>query len=407
MWESLWQWFLTPANQRLAVGLVIAFGVGLLAATALRRSGEEKSPPPRTKGDKAFFKGIQYILSNDHDHAIEEFTKSVQVNSDTVETYVALGNLYRSRGDIDRAIRIRQSIILRPGIDEQIRLRALLDLGYDFRKGGFLNRALGTFLQVVEREPSNVEVWGEIEKIYEELKDWENAYQCRQKIARISPGDHRHIMAHHLVEQAKTLEERGEFGMARPIFHKALSTDRRCADAYLHLGDLHFRNGEYRKAISAWEKIVEAAPEYTFLAYHRLEGAYSEMKDLRPVEAFLKKCAQADSDAFTHLALSRYLFNEGDMEGALKEINTALELAPSFWAARRFKGEMLLRQARQKDALEEYKALLEHLDVPYLRFQCSDCGFEPSDLQWQCPQCRRWDTIHRIDAAKGEPKLPV
>ena len=151
MLEPIWQWFLEPDNQRLALGALIAFIIGAIVGEWIRRKRPEGVKSLGGKKDEAFFKGVQYILSNDHDHAIEEFTKSVQVDSETIETYVALGNLYRSKGDIDRAIRIRQSIILRPNIDEQIRLRALFDLGLDFRKGGFVNRALKTFLKMLNR----------------------------------------------------------------------------------------------------------------------------------------------------------------------------------------------------------------------------------------------------------------
>ena len=146
MTGPLLEWIFDFGTQRLIVIIIASFGIGMLAGIWLRHARKAKAKLMGGKGDEAFFKGIQYIISNDHDHAIEEFTKSVQINSDTVETYMALGNLYRSKGEIDRAIRIRQNIILRPNINEQLKLRALLDLGLDYRKGGFLNRALRTFL---------------------------------------------------------------------------------------------------------------------------------------------------------------------------------------------------------------------------------------------------------------------
>ena len=118
--QQLWDWFLEPTNQRLCLSLLVGLILGGLAGRLLSYRKERRTRSLRRESDKAFFKGIQYILSNDHDQAIEEFTKSVQINSDTIETYVALGNLYRSKGDIDRAIRIRQSIILRPNIDEAV-----------------------------------------------------------------------------------------------------------------------------------------------------------------------------------------------------------------------------------------------------------------------------------------------
>ena len=274
MWQQLWQWFLELANQKLYFGIIAALAAGFFIGRFARYQKEKKAKSITREGDQAFFKGIQYILSNDHDHAIEEFTKSVQVNSDTIETYVALGNLYRSKGDIDRAIRIRQSIILRPNISEQSKIRALFDLGLDYRKGGFLNWALATFKEVLKKEPSNLETLEEIEKIYEEMRDWENAFATRKEIARKTKGDYRHILAHHQTEIGKLYHEKGELSKAEGCFKRAISIDERCVDARLHLGDLYFSKQEYSEAIATWKRVVQVTPQFTFLAYGRLEGAY-------------------------------------------------------------------------------------------------------------------------------------
>ena len=407
MGTPFWQWLQQPDNLQLILGICIAFSLGWVLGRRKKAANKGNPREAAVKGDAAFLKGVQYILSNDHDQAIEQFTKSVQVDSDTIETYVALGNLYRSKGDIGRAIRIRQSIILRPNINPKIKLEALFDLGVDYRKGGFLNRALETFLKVAEKDASNLETLEEIERIYEELKDWENAYQTRQKIARITKGSHAHILAHHLVECGKGCVEKGELARARSFFTKALSIHPQCIDAYLHLGDLYFQKQDYKKAIMQWKKVGEVAPQFTFLAYRRLEGAYARMKNLKPVEAFLRESADRHPDAFTYLALARYLHNEKDWEGALTELEKGLRLAPGFWEARRFQGEILLEQERSEDALDAYRELLEYLQIPYLRFQCSQCGYEPADLQWQCPQCRYWDTTGLIDSMdSGVTSLP-
>ena len=393
-----WQWFMQPENRMLCYGISIAFLLGLLLGRLLRNRYYKNQASLTSKGDNAFFKGIQYLLSNDRDQAIEEFTKSVQVNSDTIETYVALGNLYRSKGDIDRAIRIRQTIILRPNIDRRIKLRALFDLGLDYKKGGFLDRALETFLDVHKNQPSNLETLEEIEKIYEEMKDWENSFIIRQRISGLTKGDHGHILAHHLTELGKLYLERGDISKAKSSFQRAISTHEDCVDAYLHLGDLYFDHQDFRKAMATWKKVVKISPRFTFLAYRRLEGAYSKMENLKPVEDFLKECAQYNSDAFTHLALARYMHNEKDYDGALKELKAALDLDPSFWEARRFMGEILLDHGEKEAALDAYRNLIERLDVRDLEFQCANCGFRPADLHWQCPQCKKWDTIRIIDS---------
>lgn len=404
MLASIWQWFLDGGSQQMLICAIIFLLIGLYLGIRIAQSKASSHQTPAKagqKGDSSFFKGIQYLLSNDHDQAIEEFTKSVQVNSDTIETYVTLGNLYRSKGDIDRAIRIRQNIILRPNIPEQIKIDALFDLGRDYQKGGFLNRALKTFLKVAQKNPEDVRTQKEIERIYEGLKDWENAYVTRQKIARIEKDSHEHILAHHLVEVGKAYQQKDDLNKAKNNFTKAISIHDRCVDAYLHLGDLHLQRKEYKKAVGAWKKITEVSPQFTFLAYGRLEGAYSKMKNLEPVEVFLKDCAQSNPDAFAHMALARFLFSREDIEGAFREVNNALELNPGFWEARRFRGQIILKKGVTDDIVNDYTEIIESLNVPYLRFRCVQCGYEPNELVWQCPQCNNWDTVGLISDGEG------
>ena len=406
MWEQLWEWLSEPGHQIACLGIIIAFIVGAMVGRLARHRAEKKVKAAAERSDEAFFKGIQYILSNDHDQAIEEFTKSVQLNSETIETYVALGNLYRSKGEIDRATRIRQSIILRPNISKEIKIRALVDLGLDYRKGGFLNRALKVFLDVLTKQPTNLQTLEEVEKIDEEMKDWENAFAIRQRLSRLVKGEQGHILAHHQTELGKAYYDKGELGKARSCYEKAISIDKKCVDAYLHLGDLHFNNQDYKKAIAAWKKVVLVKPHFTFLAYRRLEGAYAKMDNLQPVEDFLKECAELNSDAFTRLALARHLHNKQEDEDALKELEGALALDPFFWEARKLVGEILLAKDGNADVRAAYQDLISHLNVAYLKFQCTYCGYEPDGLQWQCLQCKKWDTMDFASFEMGHSTSP-
>jgi lipopolysaccharide biosynthesis regulator YciM len=248
-------------------------------------------------------------------------------------------------------------------------------------------------MEVIKKNPSDLKTLKEIESIYEELRDWENAYDIRQKIARFEKVSYTNILAHYLVEMGKVEKDKGDNEKAKSLYKKAISIHGECLDAYLHLGDVYFIEREYQKAIDTWKMVVSVAPQFTYLAYRRLEGAYTRMKNLQPVEEFLKECSGISSDAFTSMALARYLYNEDDVEGALRELDTVIKLNPSFWEARRFKGEILIAQGKEKDALVEYANILAHLDMPSLKFQCALCGFEPNELKWQCPKCRNWDTI--------------
>jgi lipopolysaccharide biosynthesis regulator YciM len=238
------------------------------------------------------------------------------------------------------------------------------------------------------------------------LNDWGEAFSVRQKIARLTNSGHQNILAHHQTELGKAHQEKGELAKAKACFKKAISIHEKCIDAYLHLGDLYFSKQEYKNAMATWKKVANVDPQFTFLAFRRLEGAYGKMQNLQPVEEFLKECAQLHSDAFTHMALARYLYNEQDYEGALRELGSALELDPGFWEARKYVGEILLERDMKEKALSAYGELIPHLNVPYLKFQCANCGFKPAELQWQCPQCKKWDTIDFVDSRNLDTTSP-
>ena len=402
MWEEIKYWLFALQDLRFDIWLIFAFIAGVLVDRFIRSRGAEKLRRKLDKGDKAFFQGIQYILSNEPDQAIEQFTKSVQINSDTIETYVALGNLYRSKGDIERAIRIRQGIILRPNLDKKLRLRALFDLGLDYRKGGFLNRALSAFQEVLESDPNNIDALEQIERIYEDVHDWEKAFKTRQAISKLTSGEHRHILAHYQTELGKIQEKNGDILRAEKSYKKALSIFDRCVDAYLHLGDVYFSQQEHKKALSRWRRVVDVAPQFTFLAYQRLERAYSRMKNLKGVEDFLLESARRNSDGFTRLALAKHLYNKGEIDSALDQLNQAVTLVPSFLDARKLMGEILLKEGRNEEALRAYRDFLLKLDFPYLEFQCSNCGYKPDKLFWKCPQCLKWDSINIIEPSTSD-----
>jgi lipopolysaccharide biosynthesis regulator YciM len=380
-----------------AFWIFLAFVAGLVANWLIRSGSAEKIRSRLDRGDKAFFRGVQHILSNEPDQAIEQFTKSVQINSETIETYVALANLYSSTGDIERAIRIRQGIILRPNLDSAIRLRAIFDLGSDYKRGGFLDRALSAFQKVVESEPNNLEAHEQIERIYEDLHDWDRAFKTRQTISKLVKGDHRHILAHHKTELAKFREKDGDEVGAEKAYKEAISIFDGCVDAYLHLGDLYLSQQRHKAALAKWKKVADVAPEFTFLAYQRLERAYAKMDNPGLVGDFLKEVARQNSDVSSQLALARYLYNEGEVDAAVDQVKQAIKLAPSFLDARKFMGEVLLKEGRNEEALVAYKELLLSMDFPFLQFRCNNCGYRPEKLAWRCPQCLKWDSIGIIE----------
>ncbi len=375
----------------LAAGYILFVIINKRQKTAM--GSEASIEKDRATSNVAFMKGINYILSEKQDRAIEELIRAVAVDTETVETYVALGNLFRSKGEIDRAIRIRQSIILRPNLDEKIRIQALFDLGLDYQRGGFYERAIRTFEEVIASAPRHREALFQLIRIYEETRDWENAFRTRQKLSKLTGEKASNILAHYQVELGKAHFENGRLSQAKSAYKKAVSQDAGCADAYLHLGDLHLKEGKAKKAVIAWGKVLRLAPDLSFLTFGRLALVSAQMTDLKPVETFLAENAAAEKNPLAHLVLARLLAQKGENDQALVELNLALSIDPNLIEARKELGLLLLALGRNEEAITAYRDLLGNLIGPEATFQCDNCGFESKELMWRCPQCHNWDTM--------------
>lgn len=377
------------------VGIVTILGVVIGYFLGKRKSRTDSShqqiSPPEDYS--VFLKGIQYILANETDQAIEAFSRAVQINSETIETYVALGNLFRAKGEIDRAIRIRQSILLRERVDQNTKLQALFDMGIDYKQGGFLQRAISTFEEVIRRAPRKLDAYNELEALCEATHDWQRAYELQKEIRKLSNTNNHHIMAHLRTEQAKIEMHIGNLDSAFAHLKKALSLDSNCVDARLQLGELYWLKNKKKKALAIWKKLVQNNSKWAHLVLLRLQEKDGGTVDEARVLEFLENIAGENLDAVAQMALARCFMQRNRKEQGLASLRRALEMEPDLRDARKMLGEALLENGDEKEALTEYRALLRHLGPPTKRYRCQQCGLATDKIVWKCPGCHNWDTV--------------
>jgi lipopolysaccharide biosynthesis regulator YciM len=387
--------------------LIIGFGIGFVSHRYFfpHEASKEKE---RGKERIAYIKGVNYILSDAPDLAIEEFIKAVQINSDTIETYLALGNLFRSKGELSRAIRIHQGIIVRPNIDPKLVIQAMYDLGLDYKKAGFINRAISQFQEVIQKDPKHLNAYRQLEGLYEEIGEWERAYTIQEKISKISGSNNSNILAHLLTEHAKSLFNNGNLKEARKAFKRALAIDPLCVDSYLHWGDLEASEGHYSTAVKLWEKVMDLKPQFTYLAYNRLEDTFFKMGKINALEDMLRMRAEkGQGHYFTHLYLAKHLRKKAMPQDAITELKKALELNPNSPSIRKELIQILLDLGKKDEALKEYEELMGLLTPGEKEFQCQKCGYQSDSILWKCPQCLNWDTISfRIRPKEEELRVP-
>ena len=374
---------------------LLLFGAGLLAGVVVGRLLPRKGDSAaQDSGRTSYYKSLNYILSNEHDKAIEEFTRMVEVDSETVEVYLSLGSLFRSKGEVGRAIRIHQSIIVRPGLDKKIKIQAHFDLALDYQKAGLFDSAIETLKTVIQLDPRHVKAYQHLEKIYEDEKSWDEAAEAQKQIQKLTKSKETMILAHLQTEKAKMLQQEDKAEEAVRGFKRAIQINPGCVDAYLHLGDLYHNEGKYRKAIKIWEGVAERTPQYAFLTYKRLESAYFELGQYDEMEEiYLRNARLNPGDVQTRLVLGDYFLRKGQLEEAINVFQEVLDLNPKCIEAHQKLAEAFLTQGKSEDVREKLRTLVEIFSDKYLFYHCSQCGFESKSILWRCPQCKSWNTF--------------
>jgi lipopolysaccharide assembly protein B len=220
--------------------------------------------------------GLNFLVDNQVDQAVDELTRAASTESDALEIQMILGNLYRQKGQVGRAITVHQGLLQRADLRPIEHAHVLLCLGLDYKHGGFIDRALETFQEVVRLDPTNRYAFVNLQKLYEDQHQWAEAASVREQIALIDtkPESNNQILGFLRNEVGETLMNGGEDRAAARSFETAIDIDARTAPAYLNLGDARERMGQTAAAVDAWEKLVQTLPDRAYLALDRLERAY-------------------------------------------------------------------------------------------------------------------------------------
>ena len=360
--------------------LPVAAASGWIAAR--RRTSELRIEPD-------YFRGINYLLNEQPDKAIEILLQIVQIDSETVEPHFALGNLFRRQGEVDRAIRIHQSLIARPQLTRLQRNRALLELGRDYYQAGLLDRAENLFRELVEHDPKNADALRLLGSIYEQENEWEKA------IAAMSPVDGgRTVLANYYCELAAQALAAGDRARARKMLRRAYFKDRRCVRASLLAAELARTEGKLKAAIKALQRVSRQDPQYLSEAVVPLLECYEQAG--RPDDAidFLAPALRRQGSFAPVMAFVRYLERHRGMSEARHYVVAYLESHPSLpglahlleWLSEAEASDHGRNLAISRHILDN---LLENIPV----YNCINCGFRGKSMRWQCPSCRQWNTV--------------
>lgn len=350
---------------------------------------------------KIFLNATQYLISGHKDLAIKEFLNAVDLNRETLDTYFALGGLFRSNGEIEKAISIHRSLIARENISESARLRALKELAIDFDKGGFIDKAIETYKDVLKINRDQYEVIQSLCRIYEDVGDWDMAYNYRIMLSKVGHENQSETISHVLVEKAKGHFEEGDFISCSEDLEDAFRFAPSVSAKILRLKLFIVQ----RKIDDARNILVELVKEHPMYAsfifvsldeYPREEGKaeyYNFLHDLKTYFLDLNAESLQTSPSIV-LSQIRLLKDEGRVQDAFNTLTTWMEKNPSQSDVLKVEYiKLLIEVGKQSEALSQTQGLLNSLHNSLTRHYCSQCGYNSDQIFWRCPQCHNWETI--------------
>lgn len=353
-----------------------------------------------------YFRGLNYLLSEQQDKALEVFLQLAEVNRETVETHLALGNLFRRRGETDKAIHCHKRIIERDDLSDEQRIQALLELGEDYMRAGLLDRAERLFSELVgisgdseHRETATRYLLG----IYQQEKDWEKAIEQARSLELLTGESSGPMIAqlHCELAQAAVAADRRE-DAARHL-HQARSYNANCARTRIIEAELAREAGELQAAIAAYQRACELDDNCFIQVLGPLVACYRDTGDLGRLEQWLRQRVGAGAGVSAALALARLIREREGETGAMTFLLECLQRRPSV----RGLDYLVELMAGRKDSLEDVKPeLLQEMVRRLLDgqpiYRCKQCGFSGQTFHWLCPSCRQWETSRPIQGVLGE-----
>ena len=361
----------------------------------------------RARDSHHYVLGLNFLVSGQTDLAIEELSQAARVDADALEIHLILGNVYRERGQVARAIQVHQLLLQRPKLTRVEHAYILLCLGLDFKRGGFVDRAHEAFNEVLRLDPKNQYALLYLQKLHEEQHQWEEAVTIRQQLVELSGPDtqprNQAVLAFLENERGVEAMKRGRTDEAIRHLTSAIDLDRTTTPAHLNLGDLRLKQGDRAGALASWDRLIDVTPDRAYLAFDRLEKLHAESGAPHKFEERCRQIIAANpQDWRARLALGRHLAAKGEPAAGLTFLFDALANNPHGLTVHQAIWNVLLQVGLDRSLVQRYVDLARDAVFFLDPHVCTKCRYRSTELLWQCPHCHEWNTFveERIAPAK-------
>lgn len=351
-----------------------------------------------------YYAGLNFLLNEQTDKAVDAFIRMLDESPDTVETTIALGNFFRRRGEVDRAIRIHQNLLSKANLTAKQRSHVLFELAQDYLRAGVLDRAESLLLEITNSFTDNLEnSLHHLMDIYEREKEWEKAIEVAKRLAASHDQSCTREIAHYYCELAESVWSKGKIRMAFYHLKQALRYDKYCARASLIEGNFYKKLDKYKHALRAYQRI-----EYQDMAFlpevlGMITECYERLEDSEALNEYLHYLMQNCPSISIVLANAERVKDKQGKEQAAAFLTRHMHQYPSMRGLKQLIEFHLARvMGEVRNELLMLKSLVEQLIEKKPVYRCGSCGFSSRSLHWQCPSCRQWAGVKPIQGIEGE-----
>lgn len=368
-----------------------------------RRGSERTSGARVSELSTNYFRGLNYLLNEQQDKAIEVFLKLAEYNRDTVETHLALGNLFRRRGEVDRAIRVHQNLIARPSLSDEQKTVALLELGEDYMRAGLLDRAETLFTDLVAMNALAPTALTHLVSIYQHERDWVKAIDNARKLEDATGDSQGAVIAQFHCELAEQARSRGDWDEARANLDAAFAAQPDCVRASMVLGHIEAASDRLDAAIAAFENVAEHDVDYVPEILSPLLDCYARAQRMQRAEEFLLGINERYQGVSPVLALAKLYARTKGEPAAVEFLTRQLRQRPSVRALMALIDVNLHNaQGEVRESFLIQRDLTRKLLEGQAMYRCTRCGFGAKAHHWQCPSCKSWGSVRPIHGVVGE-----
>lgn len=350
---------------------------------------------------ESYFKGLNFLLNQQPDKAIEAFTEAAKADTEAVELHFTLGGLFRRRGEVDRAIHLHQALVDRPDLGREQRLAAQFELGQDFLAAGLLDRAESIFKTLAETHYAK-QALRFLMEIYVQEREWQQAIATAELLGKNTNQPHAIEIAHFMCELASVEAVAGRYDAAQQYLDQALQMNRRSVRASLLMGEFEAAQGRHEAALAIWRRIEAQRPEFLPLAVGKMLASFKALgrttEGLALLKQYLEKYASID---MLNVVFQATLDNEG-IASAYPLVRDELQRHPSLQGYEKLlEAQLFDVSAEQRPQVQMVKNLIHQHSQRLAYYQCETCGFKARQFFWHCPACTGWETFppRRIEEA--------